>query len=176
MEEKWKDVVEYEGIYKVSNTGKVWSIRNNRLLKTKKNNRDYIQVNLSKDGVQKTHLLHRVVAIAFIENPNCYPQVNHKDENKNNNCVDNLEWCTNKYNRNYGTGYARSVANRNHIEIGKKMSRRVNQYDDNGNLVYSYYGVKEAERKTGINESNIRRSMIKKYKAGGYIWRYADTV
>lgn len=182
MQEIWKDVVGYEGIYQVSNLGLVKGLDRydsfgkfikGKQISIKKNNRGYCQIHLCKNGKCRMFLLHRVVAEAFIDNPNKFPQVNHKDENKDNNCVDNLEWCTNKYNRNYGTGYFRSVHNRNHIEIGKKMSKAIIQYDQNWNKVNEYYGVKEAERKTGINESNIRTSMRKKYKAGGYWWKYA---
>ena len=106
-EEIWKDIDGYEGLYKVSNLGRVKSL--NYLRKgiekeriPNKNNSGYLIVGLHKDGKIKNFLIHRLVAEAFIENVNDLPQVNHKDENKLNNCVENLEWCSAKYNSNYG--------------------------------------------------------------------------
>lgn len=115
-EETWKDVKGYEGLYQVSDMGNVkrvqhedyncrqgYRIFKERLLKQEINFRGYMKVTLSKNNIHKGLFVHRLVAEAFILNPNNYPQVNHKDENKANNCVDNLEWCDNKYNNNYGT-------------------------------------------------------------------------
>lgn len=108
MREDWKDIKYYEGKYQVSNLGRVKSLGNNKskkekILKPGKNKFGYLYVILSKEGIHKNFQLHRLVAQAFIENPNNYPIINHKDENKLNNKVDNLEWCTQKYNINYGT-------------------------------------------------------------------------
>ena len=177
----WKEILGYEGLYEVSNTGIVKSLdrydtlgrfHKGVLISTKYNNRGYVQLHLHKDGQCKMVLLHRVVAEAFIDNPNKYKQINHKDENKDNNNVENLEWCTNLYNRRYGTGYKRSVDNHNYKLIGKKNSKAIKQYNKNGDLVNIFYGVKEAERRTGINESNIRGSIRKNHLAGGYKWEY----
>ena len=102
--EIWKDCKGYEGKYQVSNFGRVWNANNQRYLKPWISKGGYYLVNLiSKNGKIKHESIHRLVAIAFIDNPCNYPQVNHKDEDKTNNRVDNLEWCDSKYNNNYGT-------------------------------------------------------------------------
>ena len=107
MNEEWRDIKEYEGKYQVSNLGRVKSLNYNNTKKEKilksRNNRGYLCVTLYKEGKSKTCKVHRLVAQAFIENSNNYLEVNHKDENKTNNCVENLEWCTRKYNNSYGT-------------------------------------------------------------------------
>lgn len=172
--EIWKDIVDYEGIYQVSNYSR---IRNNNgdIRKTKKNNRDYTMISLYKDGKEKTKLVHRLVAQAFIPNPNNLLQVNHIDEDKNNNNATNLEWCSNLYNRRYGTGYQRSVENHDYKKIGLKNSKRVKQYDLNSNFIKEHLGVMIASRETGINESGIRRVCYKKAKsAGGFRWEYCN--
>lgn len=101
--EQWKQIHGYEGLYWISNVGKVKN-RFGKVLKPGRGSsgKGYLQVTLCKHGVVKSALLHRLVASAFIGNPEGYPQVNHKDENMLNNHVSNLEWCTAKYNINYG--------------------------------------------------------------------------
>lgn len=110
--EKWKDIVDYEGLYEVSSFGRVRSLdrydnrncfRKGHILKQNNNGRGYMSVYLCLNGKIKTYKVHRLVAQAFIPNPDNLPQVNHKDEDKTNNSVENLEWCDNKYNNNYGT-------------------------------------------------------------------------
>lgn len=116
MKEVWKDIKDYEGLYQVSNLGRVKSLPRKRVTPTKGTyysvekilkpgitDRGYQQVALCKDSKLKRCLIHRLVAQTFIPNSNNYPEVNHKDENKVNNVVENLEWCTSKYNANYGT-------------------------------------------------------------------------
>ena len=111
MKEIWKDIKGYEKLYQVSNLGNVRRIKfiNNRtqkdkikMLKLIKDKKGYLKINLWKNNKSKMFLVHRIVAETFILNPNNLPQVNHKDENKSNNCVENLEWCSKKYNNNYG--------------------------------------------------------------------------
>ena len=104
MGEIWKDIEGYEGLYQVSNLGRVKSLKYNkeRILKIANGTDGYKIVGLTYNSKRKTFKVHRLVAQAFIPNPNEYPQVNHKDEDKGNNKVDNLEWCDNKYNCNYG--------------------------------------------------------------------------
>lgn len=119
--EEWKDVVGYEGLYRVSNFGRVKSLRRTatngrrsvpeRILKTHEVRDGYITVVLYKNKIPKRLSVHRLVATAFLQNKNNYPFVNHKDENKKNNHVENLEWCTREYNMNYGT-------------VGKRISRK----------------------------------------------------
>ena len=128
MKEIWEDIKAYKGKYQISSLGRVKMLDyvasdgrkiKGRIRKLQKNNSGYIIVNI----IGKTYLVHRLVAEAFIPNPNNYPQINHKDENKQNNRIDNLEWCTNKYNNNYGTKpYKMGL-----IHKGKKISEKQKQ-------------------------------------------------
>ena len=106
MIEIWKDIQNYEGLYQISNQGSIRSLLRSgkckRYLKPYITSDGYARVILSKNGKLKSHKIHRLVAETFIPNPDNLPQINHKDEHKLNNCVDNLEWCTAKYNINYG--------------------------------------------------------------------------
>lgn len=114
MKEIWEDIKDYEGLYQISNLGNVFSIKSNRMLKKPNNPKNYHRVALRKDGNTKIHLVHRLVAIAFIhnDNPDKNNLVNHKDENKLNNSVDNLEWCNYYYNMKYSekTTYKKLMA------------------------------------------------------------------
>ena len=103
-----KDIKGYEGRYQISDTGQVYSLVSKKYLKPQDDGRGYLFVRLTnKKGIVKNEKIHRLVAQAFTPNPDNLPEVNHIDENKYNNCVDNLEWCSVKYNRNYGTRYQR---------------------------------------------------------------------
>ena len=110
----WKQVVGYEGLYEVSDTGEVKSLHRNIILKPQANRYGYLMVTLSKNGVTKGVTIHGLVAKAFIDNPQGFPEVNHKDEDKTNNCVSNLEWCTHRENLRHGTAARR---------IGDKLSK-----------------------------------------------------
>ena len=119
--EEWKDIPGYEGLYQVSNTGKIKGlprvtvqnqILQERILIPGVINNGYLQITLHKNGEHKNFLVHRLVANAFIPNPKNLPEVNHKDEDKTNCNSDNLEWCTRKYNLNYGTRNQRSAESR----------------------------------------------------------------
>lgn len=99
--EQWLDIENFEGLYEVSDKGNVRNIRSGRILIPKITNKGYNTICLSREGIKYNFQVHRLVAKTFIPNPNDYPYVNHKDENKLNNSVDNLEWCTSKYNSNY---------------------------------------------------------------------------
>lgn len=98
-----KDIEGYEGLYAITSCGKVWSYKSKKFLTPRPTKTGYLQVMLYKDGKGLNHYIHRLVAIAYVPNPNDLPQVNHKDENKENNYVNNLEWITHKENNNYGT-------------------------------------------------------------------------
>ncbi len=101
--EIWKDCKGYEGLYQVSNLGRVWNVSTQIYLKSFSHKQGYLRVTLkAKNGKYKKELIHRLIALVFIPNPNNYPCVNHKDEDTRNNCIENLEWCTHKYNSNYG--------------------------------------------------------------------------
>ena len=161
IKEIWKDCKGYEGLYQVSNLGRVWNIKLQRYLKGSHDKDGYIQVYLTaKNGKCKKEFIHRLVALAFLDNSNNYPQVNHKDENKQNNCVDNLEWCDAKYNANHGTRNKR---------VSKANSISVYCFE----LDKTFYGAREAERELGINHSSISKACRGKQKtAGGYLWEY----
>ena len=167
----WKDVVGFEGLYQVSNLGEVKSLISNKILSPSKKRNGYLQVTLFKDGDRKYCLIHRLVAIAFIENPFDLPQVNHIDECKTNNCVWNLEWCSEKYNTNFGTGIERQVNKRkDKFKLGNnKRALKCRCIETN----IEYECIKSASEATGITEGNISRCCrgIRK-SAGGYHWEY----
>ena len=121
MIEKWLPVVGYENYYEVSNNGKVRSLDRivacNKGFTVKKGivlkqyiKQGYHYVCLQKDGHRYFTGVHRLVANSFLPNPNCLPEINHKDENKHNNSVENLEWCSHTYNVRYGTAIKRKIA------------------------------------------------------------------
>ena len=161
IKEIWKDKKDYEGHYQVSNFGRVKSIKfgKERILKPVTNSSGYLLVELYKNNIKKKYSVHRLVAEAFIPNPYNLPQVNHKDENKLNNNVDNLEWCTNEYNINYGTRTER-------------YSKPVLQYTLDGEFVREWPSARECGR-NGFNQGSVSaccRGELKKHK--GFIWKY----
>lgn len=184
MEELWKDVIGHEGIYKISNKGKVLRIegkdslgrpRKERIIKPKQNNRGYWQIRLYKNGKTENWLLHRLVAKNFIENPNNLSQVNHKDENKDNNTPENLEWCDNFYNRHYGTGILRMAAHKDYKSSSRKIMKAIFQMNLNGQIIKRFDGIVEAQRETNIKQKNISNCVNKHSKtAGGYKWRFVE--
>lgn len=123
-----KDIKGYEGLYAITEDGKVWSYRNKRFIKPFLRKNGYLQVILVKDGVKKNHKVHRLVAETYISNPNNYPEVNHKDENRVNNNIDNLEWCPHDYNCNYGNRLSRisdSNTKRFNILVDNELKRKI---------------------------------------------------
>lgn len=195
MQEEWRDIKGYEGLYQVSNLGQVRSLdkidrwgrfRKSRIIRSRFNNSGYRVINLSKSGTQKTYLVHRLVAESFIPNPENKPEVNHIDEDKLNNAVSNLNWMTNKENCNYGTRNDRSSTNRNQKEIAKKVDYKkiakkasecrsipVISIDANG-VEKKYKSSYEASRYLSIHHSNISKCCKGKLKhTGGYTWKYA---
>lgn len=132
VNEIWKDICDYNGIYKISNYGEIrryntYCELDNRIpkyhvVKQYVDKNGYCKVILSKNNKQKNHLVHRLVAQAFIPNINNLPQVNHKDENKLNNCIDNLEWCSRSYNCKYGTRTKRIAEKTKITNKGKHFS------------------------------------------------------
>ena len=165
--EYWKPVVGYEGHYQVSNFGRVKSIKFGKeiILKPRKDKCGYYSVVLYKNGIVKKYYVHRLVAEAFIPNPNNLPCVNHKDENKLNNSVDNLEWCDRLYNVRYGTGIERR---------SKKRSKPVLQYTLDGNLIREWASVMECGR-NGYNQGHVADCCNGKLKTHkGFIWVYKN--
>lgn len=123
-----KDIAGYEGLYAVTSCGKVWSYKKQSFLSQGKHNGGYLVVALSKNGMRKMYYVHRLVACAFIENPQKLAQVNHKNENKTDNYINNLEWCDSKYNNNYGT----------HIERSTKKQKKKSYLRRNENGIFFY--------------------------------------
>lgn len=180
--EIWKDIVGYEGMYQVSNTGQIKSLsrktnknRKEKILAQRKSKGGYLIVNLYKSGKAKTHYVHRLVALAFVENPNALPEINHKDENCENNQSFNLEWCFPKYNANYGTRLKRIITSEGHQARLKRISKPVLQFDKNGQMLCQYLSVNAAARAMKIKQGSISRCCLGQSKfAGGYIWKYAE--
>lgn len=173
MEEIWKDIKEFEGLYQISNRGNVRSLdrtdnnnhfKEGHLLPLCDNGKGYKIVGLWKNNEQCMKQVHRLVAEAFIPNTNNLPCVNHKDENPSNNDVTNLEWCTYEYNNNYGTKGKR---------ISDANSKSVIQYTKQGEFVAEYKSAIEAKENTGIDNGHIGKCCNGQRKsAGGFLWEY----
>lgn len=178
MSEVWKDIEGYEGLYQVSNWGRVkrlegldslGHLRKERIFKSVKNHNGYLYVGLYKDGKCKQHFVHRLVAQAFIHNPDNLPYINHKNEIKDDNNADNLEWCSTAYNCNYGTRNQR-IAD---TKINGKRSKTVYQYTLDGDFVAEYPSVNEIQRQLGFAKTHISDCCLGRYKQSyGFIWRY----
>lgn len=168
----WKDIANYEGLYKVNSIGEVYSIRTNKFINpTIRNN--YLAVGLWKNGKVKMKSIHRLVAETFIPNPNNLPQVNHIDENKLNNRVENLEWCTAKYNLNYGTHTKKVVEKLTNGPLAKKVA----QYDLDGNLIKVWDSIREIKRCLGYDNGTISkfcRNKVNWKHCYGFIWKYSN--
>lgn len=168
MEEIWRDIEGYEGRYQVSNLGNVRSLNYNhrgivKNLRQAEMSGGYLLVELSTGGKGKTFLVHRLVASAFIPNPDNHPEVNHKDENKRHNNANNLEWCTRAYNATYGTGCARH---------GKLISKPVEQLKD-GMVVERWSSQAETARR-GYSPKKVSECCNGRQKTHkGYEWRKA---
>ena len=169
--EIWRDIEGYEGLYQVSDQGRVKSLerkgrRKERVLKPGLDKDGYLFVNLWAGGKQKNHKVHRLVCQAFHENPGNKPQVNHINEIKTDNRASNLEWCTYAENNNHGTRNER---------VAKAQSRPVAQYAQDGELIKIWPSTREAERQTGFRHGYIGQSANGKRKqAYGFIWRYVS--
>ena len=173
MTEIWKDVVGYEGLYQVSNLGRVRSLdvvdRLGRLHKgkirvSKDNGTGYQTLPLKHDGKQKMVTVHRMVAIAFVDNPYNLPEVNHIDGDKTNNRASNLEWCDRRYNVKH------AVKNGLHTYFGQRKVMCVE-------LNRVFESVKDAEKWVGVKGSRISNVCQLKRgckTCGGYHWRYAE--
>lgn len=171
VNEIWEEIKGYGGSYLISNLGNIKSIHKNWSILNKKVDRyGYYCATLSLNGKHKTFTIHRLVAQAFIPNPENKPQVNHKDGNKLNNCVENLEWCTNKENHIHA--WKIGLQKKRFGKYNDK-SKRVYQYDKQMNFICEYESTRDVERKTGFDHSHISDCCIGKTKqAYGYIWKY----
>lgn len=175
--EIWKDVVGYNGVYQVSNLGRVKNTRLNKLVKiTRCGNYEQVGLFLREKGRQITHLVHRVVLTAFVDNPDNLPFVNYKDEDKYNNRVNNLEWCDGFYNNNYGTKNDRMLKTRVRKKT-KTAPKKVAQFDLEGNFIKIYDSLHDADRQTIADYRNIYmccKGRISQHK--GFIWRYVEDI
>ena len=186
-EEMWKPVPGYEGIYEASTYARIRSIersvysrrwgcfqkRKSVILKPAISSRGYYTIVFGTNGTRKTYAVHRIIAETFLPNPNNLPVVNHKDENKANNAVSNLEWCTQKYNINYGSGLKRRALAQSISKKGKHYSRRTEFKP--GNVVPAklhpilcvetgvlYKSMEDACKDCGVSRSSV----LKSYKTG----------
>lgn len=175
--EVWKDIQEYEGFYQVSSLGRIRSL--NRIVRNRLgftmakgkvlagvSRNGYLRVQLFKEGKWKNYPIHRLVAIAFLDNPNSMPEVNHKNENKEDNRVDNLEWCDRKQNCNYGTRTKR---------LSEKLSKKVLQLTIDGKLIANFKSTAEVFRVLGFRSSCISECCNGiRATAYGYKWKYTN--
>lgn len=177
--EEWKDIKGYEGLYQVSNLGRVRSVDHyanisngnkrfvkGRILKQWKNCNGYMCIKIWNKDKRKSFVVHRLVAIAFIENPHRLPDINHKDEVKQNNVVANLEWCNHSYNALYGSCQDR---------LRKYKQKQVDMINiETGKVIKTFESMKKAGAELNIHKeqiSSVCRGLRK--TAGGYFWRYA---
>lgn len=186
MEEIWKDIKGYEGLYQVSNFGNVKRVTNYVLLKNgdkrlvkgkimhqRLQNKGYFQVGLCKRGKAKLFSVHRLVATAFIPNPCNLPHINHKDSNRKNNYVENLEWCTPSYNAKYSYDFNNRKGKMKWKTGGECCcSKMVAAYKD-GRLVKIYDCISYASKELGILNSSISNCLKgRSNTAGGFEWKY----
>jgi len=196
MNEVWKDVEGYEGLYQISNLGQVKSLDKQisspnggilfypeRIMAQRKGNSGYFQVILRKDGTRKNCTVHRLVALAFIPKNSENLVVNHKDENKENNCANNLEWITQGENLEYNGLRKKNIARTDYIartnktdyaSMGEKRKIPINQFDRLGNFLRSWNSAKDAAAKLGKSRGTITNCCKGNLNSAyGYVWRYA---
>ena len=170
MKEIWKDIVGYEGLYQVSNLGRVRSIKKNQVLSPKKNWDGYLRIQLWRKQHNVYVSIHRLVAEAFISNPGNKPFVNHKNGTKNDNRVENLEWCTQKENIKHAFKTGLSKPSPKNWSVASKP---VIQLTKEGEFIREYPSQIEVERMLGICRTNVSAVCLGKHKtAGGYVWRF----
>ena len=158
-----RDVKNYEGLYAVTSCGRVWSYKYKKFLTPWVNNKGYLFVDLYKNKKAKHYTLHRLVAEAYIPNPENLPEINHKDENKANNCLQNLEWCNHKYNHNYGTINER-------ISNSKKIP--ILQYTLDGEFIREWSSATDVGKDVNTNILHCLKGRTN--SAYGYKWIYKE--
>lgn len=190
MQEIWKDVKGYEGLYKACNLIKVMNVRTGKILKPAKASNGYLTVALCKNGVQKTHTIHRIIAEAFIPNPDNKPCIDHINTDRTDNRIENLRWVTykeqmeNELTKEH-CKEAHKTETDNWFKCGNKnlmygktgekcpTSKPVLQYDLDGNFIKEWECMREVERVLGIQQSKISLCCQgKRNKTGGYRWAY----
>lgn len=186
---EWRPFPDFEDAYLISNYGDVFSIRSNRILKPKVQPSGYLRVSPSIDGVRTDCAVHRMVALAFIPNPNNKPTVNHINENKRDNYIGNLEWATMKEQNNHGTRTVRARQNINYLarnidytvvsqkhdyhKINIKQMKPVLQFDKHGNFIARHGGINEAATKLGISAGHLCSCLKgRRHTCGGFQWKY----
>jgi hypothetical protein len=188
--EIWENIKNYENYYQISNLGRVKSLArfdnmnrkiSEKILNPRKDKKNYYGVALNKNGETKYFKIHRLVGIHFIDNPNNLPQINHKDENKQNNCVDNLEWCTNQYNCSYGTKADRMLKTKGQQRVIKKETKDrkipILQYDLDNNFIKEWICAKYVKKELNIDNSDIAKCCKGQYKqVRGFIWAYKTQI
>ena len=184
--EEWRDIPEYKGVYQASNLGRIMSLpridcggrRWQAKILAQHKVKGYYKTGLHHAGTNRMCSVHRLVASAFLPNPNNYPEVNHKDEDPLNNHVENLEWCDRLYNYYYGTARVRAAATRS-IRLKGRIPHPEQQKPvakisiTSGEVLMTYPSASEAARQCGLRESKI--SLVcncKRHTTGGYKWKY----
>ena len=204
MNEKWKPVVGYEGFYEVSDTGKIKTLGRtiqqkdgrtrtikSKVMKDRTNNRGYHIISLNTGNSKKDHLVHRLVAMAFLPNPDNLEQVNHIDGNKDNNSVSNLEWCDQTHNMKeaYKLGLRKATLPVWDDELRAKFSaikkgtrnysqmKKVIQYSLEGEYIACYRNAEDAAKAIGIKDKtgiyDVCTGRKNRKQCGGYKWKYA---
>lgn len=187
--EIWKDVEGFEGFYQISNLGRIKSldrmvrhsgclkrIQYGKILKVKHDGGGYQFVILHKNNQKKPFKIHRLVALAFINNASNKSEVNHLDENKDNNIFRNLNWVTRLENENWGTKRIRQAMHTDYSLIAKKNSKRVMQFDTKGKLIKVWDSLTNIHKQNGYSKGNISMCCNGKYTKPlyGYFWKYCD--
>lgn len=172
-----KAIPGYEGLYEADTDGSIFSLISNKKLKPNYIWNGYAQYSLRKNGKRHLFLGHRLIASTFIPNPNNYPVVNHIDENKTNNNVANLEWCTHSYNVRVSSTHKAAAQKRFGLNNagGISVRKACERLSDSGLVLEEYESVSDAHRKTEVNLANISaccRGL--RETAGGYKWRFKE--
>lgn len=192
--EEWKPVAQFPNRYLISNMGRVWSTYSSQFLTPKLTQKGYLRVSLCENGYREECFIHRLVAIAFIANPENKPTVNHINEDKTDNSVQNLEWATQLEQNIHGTRIARAISHtdwatrsrkinysviaskHDYLHMNDSQKTPVSQYTLKGVFMRSFSGISEAARFLGISAGGICSCLKGKRKTcGGFKWDYLQT-
>lgn len=173
--EEWKDIEDYEGLYQVSSEGRVKSLKfgKEKILRYTKANKGYAQLTLSKNSIQTTYKIHRLVAEAFIPNPDNKPQIDHINTDRTDNRVENLRWVTPKENCNNSI----TIENYSKCKLGllNHNTKPILQFTKDGEFVKKWDSMSEIEKELGFNHSHLTSCCRQKKKSAyGYVWMYAN--